>query len=346
MEKALEGSQIDELPLALEEAVRRLWEKFPLDADLVAFALRLGSEEGRLAARRFIVDDQHARAERVKLVQSLSQLKDADALPLLLELFRDGGVPRELRLAAVSSLRRYTAAAIADVLIRELPSLEGELADTAQSVLAGRASWSLSLLEAVDRGDLPRETVRYNSLLVMQGREDPLARGLIRKHWGVLRQPEEAKLARMASIREALATGTGDADSGRTLFEARCGLCHRLFDVGKAIGPELTGYERDNLEFLLTAIVDPSLALREEYELVSISLRRGAGEAEATTISGFIADVGDASLTVMDLIGNKSVIAKRDIAGQERSRLSAMPEGLLDDLTEQQVRDLFAFIQR
>lgn len=346
MEKALEGSRIDDLPLALEEAVRRLWENFPLDADLVAFALRLGSEEGRLAARRFIVDAQQPRAERVKLVQSLSQLKDSDALPLVLELFRDTTVPSRLRLAAVSALRRYTEEVVADVLIRELPSLQGELADTAQSVLAGRASWSLSLLEAVDRGELPRETVRYNSLLVMQGREDPVVRGLVRKHWGVLRQPEEEKLARMATIRKALATGSGNADQGRTLFEARCALCHRLFDVGKAIGPELTGYERDNLEFLLPAIVDPSLALREEYELVSISLRRSAGEAEGTIINGFIADVNDASLTVMDLIGNKSVIAKRDIAGQERSRLSAMPEGLLDDLTEQQVRDLFAFLQR
>ena len=56
--------------------------------------------------------------------------------------------------------------------------------------------------------------------------------------------------------------------------------------------------------------------------------------------------MGANSVTLKDLVGNESVIAKRDIAGQERSRLSAMPEGLLDAMTSQQIRDLFAFIQQ
>ena len=333
MEKALQGSEIDALPESLELALTRLWENFPLDADLVGFAVRLGSEEGRQAARRFVMDVRQ-------------DLGDAETLPLLMTLLKDDAAPESLRLVALTGMRRYTENAIANELVRELPSLSGDLANTAQSVLTGRLSWSMRLLEAVDRGELSREVVRYNSLLVMQRREDPLTQQLIKKHWGTLRQPEEAKVQKIEDVRAALANGKGDAANGKALFEVSCGICHQLFDSGKSVGPELTGYERDNLEFLLPAIIDPSLALREEFELVSVTLRRKAGDSESTVLTGFISAVGANSVTLKDLVGNESVIAKRDIAGQERSRLSAMPEGLLDAMTSQQIRDLFAFIQQ
>ena len=346
MERALQGSELDSLPASLDAAVTRLWESFPLDAGLVGFAVRLGSEEGRRAARRLVMDDRQEVAERSDLLRSLSQLKDAATLPLLLDLVKSTSSPESLRLVSLSALRRYSDDGIADELVRVMPTLEGDLADTAQSVLAGRAMWSLRLLQAVDRGELRREVVRYNSLLVMERREDPFTQKLIRKHWGTLRQPEKAKLKKIDSVRAALAAGKGNVFRGRELFSVVCGVCHRLFDEGRDVGPELTGYERDNLEFLLPAIIDPSLALREEFELVSITLRRGAGEAESTVLTGFISAVDANSVTLRDLVGNENVIAKRDVAGQERSRLSAMPEGLLDAMTEQQVRDLFAFLQQ
>jgi putative heme-binding domain-containing protein len=346
MEKALEGSEVDVLPEALEVSLNRLWENFPLSADLIGFAVRLGSVEGRQVARGFVADRRQELEERIGLLGNLSQLKDVESLPLFLELVKDDTSADALRLASLTALRRYGDQVIADVLVRELTRLKGDLATTAQSVLAGRSSWSLALLEAVDRGDLPRETVSYNSLLAMQRREDPLTATLIRKHWGSLRQPEETKLRKIEEVRTWLQQGRGNSERGRELFATRCGICHRLFDVGKFIGPELTGYERDNLEFLLPAIVDPSLALREEYELVSVTLRRAGNERETSVVTGFISSVDANSITVTDLVGNKSVIAKRDIAGQERSRLSAMPEGLLDELSEEEVRDLFAFIQK
>ncbi len=346
MELALRGSEVDRLPPALDAALTRLWENFPLDADLLGFAVRLGSPEGRQAARRFIADGRQDQDERIRLIQSLSQLGDLETRPLLLELLKGARHDEALRLAALSALRRFSDEAIAMELIRILPSLEGDLANTAQSVLAGRSSWSARLLQAVDRGDIPREVVGYNSLLVMQRREDPLSQELIRKHWGTLRQPAETKLKKIASVREILRSGQGDPETGAELYEVICGSCHRLFDKGRSVGPELTGYERDNLEFLLPAIIDPSLGVREEFELVSVTLRRSTGDTESTVLTGFISGLDANSLTLRDLVGNENTIAKRDIAGQERSRLSAMPEGLLDSLSEQQLRDLFAFLQK
>ncbi|MCS1409202.1 MAG: hypothetical protein M2R45_02382 [Verrucomicrobia subdivision 3 bacterium] len=346
MEKALEGREIDQLPASLETAVARLWARFPLDADLVKFALRLGIREGKRAAREFVNDERQLLSEREDLIRSLSQLRDAESLPLLVRIFQGDENPESLRLVSLNGLRRYSDEGIPPVLLSASQSLQGDLRKTALSVMAGRPSWAVQLLQAVDRGKLPREAVAYENLLLMQRSKDLLTQQLIRKHWGALRQPEEAKVKRMEAVRQALATGRGDPLTGKQLFEAACGVCHRLFDSGKVIGPELTGYERDNLEFMLTAIVDPSLAVREEFEMVTVTLRRRANEREATVLVGFVTERDENSLTLTDMVGNESVIGFQDIAGQERSRLSAMPEGLLDAMTDQQIRDLFAFLQQ
>ena len=124
-------------------------------------------------------------------------------------------------------------------------------------------------------------------------------------------------------------------------------MCHKLGDLGRDIAPDLTGYERGNLDFLLPAIVDPNLGVREEFELVTLTLRQKGDldSAETTALTGFISDATDQTVTLKDLVGNKTLIAKRDISEQNRAAISVMPEGLLDALTDQQIRDLFAFLQ-
>ena len=45
-----------------------------------------------------------------------------------------------------------------------------------------------------------------------------------------------------------------------------CAACHKLHGDGTTdLGPDLTDYERHNLEFMLLSIVDPSAAIREGY---------------------------------------------------------------------------------
>lgn len=51
---------------------------------------------------------------------------------------------------------------------------------------------------------------------------------------------------------------------GKALFEARCSRGHTLFGEGRAIGPDLTGAERRNIDVLMQNIVDPSASIRKE----------------------------------------------------------------------------------
>ena len=121
-------------------------------------------------------------------------------------------------------------------------------------------------------------------------------------------------------------------------------MCHKFGDQGRDIGPDLTGYEMKNLDYLVPAIVDPNLGIREGYELATLTLRP-VGNASPAVLTGFLTDANERTVTLKDLAGLKTVIARVDLANESRAPISVMPEGLLDALSEQELRDLVAYLQ-
>jgi putative heme-binding domain-containing protein len=162
---------------------------------------------------------------------------------------------------------------------------------------------------------------------------------LLAKVWGATRQTPKEKQERMNSVAQLLAHGRGDASAGKQLFAASCAVCHKLHGEGQTIGPDLTGYERDNVDFLLLSIVDPSAAIREEYTNFEMETKDGL------LMTGFVVERAAQAVTIEDAQQVRTTVAKERIKSLRASPVSRMPEGLLDALSEQQVRDLFAYLQ-
>ena len=99
-----------------------------------------------------------------------------------------------------------------------------------------------------------------------------------------------------------------------------------------------------NLDYLVPAIIDPNLGIREGFELSTITLRP-AGNATSAILTGFITDANDLTVTIKDLSGIRTVIARKDLSQLTRAPVSVMPDGLLDQLTDKQIRDLVAYLQ-
>ena len=93
------------------------------------------------------------------------------------------------------------------------------------------------------------------------------------------------------------AAGQGSLAAGRELFHKSCGKCHKLFGEGGQAGPDLTGYERTNLDFLLLAVVDPSAAIREEFTNFAVIT------ADGRSLTGLIDQQTPRSLTLRDVNG-------------------------------------------
>ena len=163
---------------------------------------------------------------------------------------------------------------------------------------------------------------------------------LIAKHWGRVQitTPLE-KQGRITAVSIILARGTGDAARGREHFEKVCANCHKLHGKGLTIGPDLSGAERKNRDLLIRNTVDPSAVIREQY------LTHTAATTDGRVLSGLLAESNAETFTLLDAKNKRTVLNRKDLDELQESPVSLMPEKLLDTLTDQQLRDLFAYLQ-
>jgi putative heme-binding domain-containing protein len=89
----------------------------------------------------------------------------------------------------------------------------------------------------------------------------------------------------------------------------------------------------------MTSLVDPSAQIRKEYQSQTFALRDGR------VLSGLVVDENDRVVTLVDSNRQKNSISRDLIEDSKPANLSLMPEGMLDKLTEPQIRDLFRYLQ-
>jgi len=119
----------------------------------------------------------------------------------------------------------------------------------------------------------------------------------------------------------------------------RCSVCHRLEEVGHAVGPDLASYAVKPPQALLIAVLDPNQAIDNRY--VSYS----AATNDGRIFSGILANESGGSITLAMQEGKEAVILRSDLDELQATGKSLMPEGLERDLTEQDMADLIAYFQ-
>ena len=149
--------------------------------------------------------------------------------------------------------------------------------------------------------------------------------------------PDEKRKA-MSALADLVKPGKGDETAGKLVFTTTCGKCHKLFGEGAAVGPDLTGYERDNLGYWIENIVDPSASIRDDYLAFVVDTKDGR------SLTGIIAAQDKATVTLKLPDGQTVRLAREQIEELRASPISLMPEEVLKDLKDQQIRDLFAFL--
>ena len=135
----------------------------------------------------------------------------------------------------------------------------------------------------------------------------------------------------------AQSLAAADRPNGRRRFVQTCAACHTLFGQGAKIGPDLTGAQRANLDYLLENIVDPSALVAPAYRMSTVAL------ADGRVLNGILSDQAGPTVTVQTPT-ERLIVNRSDIEEVRRSELSLMPEGQLDVLPEKEVRDLIAYL--
>ena len=339
---AFEGGRIPQLPPALSTALTAHLAR-KLDTDL-ALAVKTGNAEAVKKALVVIKDDKAPLPNRVALVQAFADAGNREVVPALLTVFNRAGSPT-VRQALLPVAAKFDEARLASAVIKgyeaRFSQTEG-LKDAAHRMLASRVEWAKAFLDEIDRWQIRARDVAPDIVRQLEQYHVPEMDRLIRKHWGATRVKlgSQEKLAELQRIKRVLTGATGDATRGKATYTQRCAACHTLFDEGGQVGPSLTGYERNNPDFWLVALLDPSAEIREGYGAYTAKLKGGQ------TLLGMLVSQDAGNVVLRDMAGQTHSARANQIEKLEAFPQSLMPEGLLGGLDDAALRDLFAYLMK
>jgi putative membrane-bound dehydrogenase-like protein len=332
LEEAFRGRPVTGLPDELLAGIRKSGD-LPL-----IFRLRLGEADAVGEALRKIQDAGAKAEERLLFARAFGELRDPGAVPVLLAVAAGPGSD-DLRKASLSSLSSYDDEAIGAQVAALLPKLAGEVRASAFALLASRAKWSGRLLDAVQSARVKAREVPEDVATRLRASEDKAVAELAAQ---VL--PASVPVAaefqkRIDVIAAVLKGGTGNPYAGEATFTDRCAKCHKLFFKGGNVGPDLTQYQRDNLGTMLLSIVNPSAEIREGYQYYIVATK------DDRILSGFFVDRDNQVTVLRSLEGENITLRAAEIRAIKPTGQSLMPTGLLDGLSDQQLRDFFAYLR-
>lgn len=288
------------------------------------------------ALLRLVGDRSASTTFRLNAMQALAYKKDAALVPLLHDLLAD----RPLRAAALRCLAVYSDEATPRLIVNQYSSFTNEEKADGISTLASRSAYALALLDAIEKGQIPRKDVSAFTVRQMQALRDRTVNERVTKVWGAVRPASADKRELMAKYKSQLTPRSlkgADRSQGRLVFQKSCASCHILFGEGGKVGPELTGSQRMNLDYLLENILDPSAIVASEYQVSILELKDGR------VITGIIkSEVG--GVLTMQMEKDLVRVPAGDVMERQKSPLSMMPEGLLAKLKDEEVRNLIAYL--
>jgi len=208
------------------------------------------------------------------------------------------------------------------------------------SVLVSRASFASALLDAVAQRKIPRADVSAFHARQIRSLNDVELTKKLAEVWGELREASTDKQQAIAKWKAGLTPATlakSDKSQGRVIFNRVCAACHTLYGEGAKVGPDLTGGGRDNLDYLLENIVDPSAVVTADFRMSIVELKDGR------VLNAIITARTDRTLTLRTMTETLT-IDRDELEGIHESKLSLMPEGLLEALPPEQARDLIAYL--
>jgi putative membrane-bound dehydrogenase-like protein len=247
-----------------------------------------------------------------------------------------------LTIAAASGLALEADPGIAELLLKQYAETAVADRPALLNILISRSAWAGLVLDAVAAGTLPRQDLTaFHARQIRQYNNAALTEKITRL-WGEVKESSAEKSAKIAAWKKPLteaALKQADPVRGRALYQSLCAACHVLNGEGGPVGPELTGSNRDNLDYLLQNIGDPSSVVAKDYQLTTLTLQDGR------VLAGFVRSQNERTLTLQTLV-EAVTLPLGDIVRKEMAPVSLMPEGLLEPLKETEIRDLIGYLMQ
>jgi len=244
----------------------------------------------------------------------------------------------DLRLEAIKAIAAYEKYDLGMLLGNNYSDFTAKEKQEVILTMASRPIYGKILARGLQQGSVSKKDIPAHVVLQLRA---VLGNGFV-EIWGPIddiSQTLQVEFKKYQSLVTDDAMAKANLTNGKTIFERTCSACHMLHGEGGKIGPDITGSNRTNNTYLLSNILNPSGDVQEDYKLVVVTTQDGR------TYSGNIIAENDRNITLR-VVGQEPInIPKSQVQSRDVSEKSMMPEGLLNNLTDEEVLDLFAYLK-
>lgn len=314
--------------------------RFSRDAEIRRHAMQLAlifSDPTAIAFLQQSAADQSQSAEdRIAAIEALAS-RQVGGLEVLLLQQLDDPVTRK---AALRALAEYERPDTAIAVLSRYGSLDGAEKQQALQTLSSRVTWARQLMNAIESMQVPREDITAFTARQLASLPDRDLAERLRSVWGNVRETSADRKRSIEQMKRLLTADTlqqADVSSGRALFVKHCATCHRFFGTGGTIGPDITGSQRRNLDYMLENLIDPSATVSRDFQMEILETKSGR------VLTGLVTEETDQAIT-MQTLAERLVIPVDEVESRRVSSVSMMPEGQLKLLSRDDVRDLMGYL--
>jgi putative heme-binding domain-containing protein len=319
----------DELALALDK----------YSGSSVALGLRQGRTDAIQEALNTLADERADKAKQLQYVQILGEVSHPQCIPALIKLAA-ASPDNALQSAALRSLGRYDDGRIPSAVLPALANMSDDVRAAAATLLASREKWTFALLDAIDAGQVDKSWLATDVVQRMSLFPNSRASTLMQKLWPDFQSASSDELRReIERVAVVLTAGVGQPKAGKAIYTQQCSKCHALFGQGGGVGPDLTAFNRNDIQSMLLSIIHPSAEIREGYDSYLVLT------ADGRALTGTLAEQDAQTITLRSPDDTLIAIPRDEIEELIVPKQSIMPDGLLKSHSDQELRDLFAYLR-
>lgn len=303
----------------------------------MALGAVFGDAEAIESLREVLRNESDSVSYREQALEALVTVRDQKLRSVLIELLDSPN----LRGQSLRALAQFQHAETTKKIITLYPALSVSERRDALYTLASHRDSASALLNALQKGTISDRELTADVVRQLRAIGDDKIHEQLGKVWGAVRESPKIKQQQLSLYRRVIqsrTTGSDDAQLGRAVYARICQQCHRLFAIGGEVGPELTGSNRANLDYLLSNIVDPSALMAKAYQASTIVTSDGR------VLTGIVKDPSEEVLVVRT--ANDTIrVPRAEVEELMPSAKSMMPDDLLAKLERNEIRGLFAYLR-
>lgn len=301
-----------------------------------SLSVTFGDAKSFARLRALLANPKVALGVRQDALASLLNGRDKELAPVLLQLLKETA----MRSAAIRGLADYDHPQTPNALIALWPSLNTAEKRDALNTLAARTAYANLLLDAIAAKKILATDVGADVVRSLRNLADKEVLAKLTTVWGTVRDTPADRAKAMADLKKKLTLTKEKPDLmlGRAIYAKTCQTCHALYGIGGKVGPDITGSNRANLDYLLENVIDPSAVIPKDYTATVFRLNNGR------TVTGIIRGDNVNAVTVQTA-NEVLVVNKGDIDEQKPTSVSMMPDDQLKPFTDRELRALFAYLQ-